>query len=194
MPRISEQRRAERRQTILSAARTLFTEQGFHATSMDDIIEKAGMSAGGVYGYFASKDAIITAVAEETVSAVASGLRAIPMDPPLSLIEIVAALLRTVDAAADTAGRLALQVWAEAQRDPAIAALAAREAGSLRQTVGELVQRAADAGQLPVGVDPQALTHLLFSLAAGTLVQRRLLTDVDVEQQIGTVATLLRLP
>lgn len=191
MPRISEQRRQERRRTILDAARTLFTEQGFHATSMDDIIDRAGMSAGGVYGYFASKDAIITAVAEETVTAVAARLEGLRTDLPLSLAEAVAVLLHTVDSAADSAGRLALQVWAEAQRDPAIADLAAREIGYLRDTVVQLVQRTADPARLPEGVDPPALAQLLFSLAVGHLVQRRILHDVDVEHEISTVAALL---
>ncbi|MFZ2056310.1 MAG: helix-turn-helix domain-containing protein [Acidimicrobiales bacterium] len=39
-----------RRDAVLNPARGLFEINGFGATSMDDIVEAAGMSAGGVYG------------------------------------------------------------------------------------------------------------------------------------------------
>ena len=49
------------RARIVEAAYRLFIEQGFHATSMDDIIRAAGTSPGGLYRYFPGKEAIITA-------------------------------------------------------------------------------------------------------------------------------------
>ena len=48
MPKISDERRAARRMQILEAAWTCFQRQGLHATTMDDIIRAAGLSAGAV--------------------------------------------------------------------------------------------------------------------------------------------------
>jgi AcrR family transcriptional regulator len=46
------------RQAIIEAAYSLFIEQGFHATSMRQIAQQAGMAVGGIYNHFASKEAI----------------------------------------------------------------------------------------------------------------------------------------
>ena len=59
MPRLSEQTRAQRRQHILTSAWTCFSRDGFHATSMDQVIAQTGMSSSAVYRYFGSKEEII---------------------------------------------------------------------------------------------------------------------------------------
>src|SRR4051812_20026284 len=51
-------------QRILTAAMTCFARSGFHKASMQDICAEAGMSAGNLYRYFRSKEAIIGAIAE----------------------------------------------------------------------------------------------------------------------------------
>lgn len=50
------------RKVILDAAHQLFTEQGFHGTSMRQISEKADITLGGIYNHFSSKEEIFLAV------------------------------------------------------------------------------------------------------------------------------------
>ncbi|NWG35568.1 MAG: helix-turn-helix transcriptional regulator, partial [Chloroflexi bacterium] len=50
------------RLTIENAAIALFMEQGYHATSMRQIAERAGLALGGIYNHFASKDEIFEAI------------------------------------------------------------------------------------------------------------------------------------
>lgn len=50
------------RQKITKAAFVLFTEQGFHGTSMRQISEKAEITLGGIYNHFNGKDEIFEAV------------------------------------------------------------------------------------------------------------------------------------
>jgi AcrR family transcriptional regulator len=47
---------------IIEAAYQLFMRQGFHGTSMRQIVEGAGITMGGIYTHFASKEAIWEAV------------------------------------------------------------------------------------------------------------------------------------
>ena len=47
---------------IVEAAYRLFIEQGFHATSMRQVAAEAGVTVGGIYAHFASKEAIWEAV------------------------------------------------------------------------------------------------------------------------------------
>jgi AcrR family transcriptional regulator len=50
------------RQTIEDAAIALFMEQGYHATSMRQIAERAELALGGIYNHFKSKEEIFEAI------------------------------------------------------------------------------------------------------------------------------------
>ena len=52
----------ERKEQILQAAMKVFNRRGFSDARMDDIVEESGMSKGGVYWYFKSKEEIIIAI------------------------------------------------------------------------------------------------------------------------------------
>ena len=55
----------DRRQQILQAAMICFAKRGFHQASMHDISEQAGISVGLIYRYFESKEAVISAMADD---------------------------------------------------------------------------------------------------------------------------------
>ena len=50
------------RLAVEEAAMQLFLEQGYHATSMRQIADQAGLALGGIYNHFASKDEIFEAI------------------------------------------------------------------------------------------------------------------------------------
>jgi AcrR family transcriptional regulator len=52
---------------ILNAALDMFVENGFAATRLEDIAERAGVSKGTLYLYFESKEALFKAVIRETI-------------------------------------------------------------------------------------------------------------------------------
>lgn len=52
----------DKRSAILNATLQLISEHGFHGTAMSKIAKEAGVSAGIIYHYFESKDALIDAL------------------------------------------------------------------------------------------------------------------------------------
>jgi AcrR family transcriptional regulator len=58
-------RQDNRRVRLLDAAARLFSERGFHGTSMRDIAKAVGMLSGSIYYHFDSKDEMLLAVYEE---------------------------------------------------------------------------------------------------------------------------------
>jgi AcrR family transcriptional regulator len=63
MPKKETQTKGEvTRVTIEDAALELFMKQGYHATSMRQIAEHAGLALGGIYNHFAGKDEIFEAI------------------------------------------------------------------------------------------------------------------------------------
>jgi AcrR family transcriptional regulator len=62
---LRRQREKEQRfQTILNAAETLFTEKGYHKTSITEIADLAEVSVGTVYFYFKNKDDLLAQLTE----------------------------------------------------------------------------------------------------------------------------------
>jgi AcrR family transcriptional regulator len=53
------------RQAIMQAAYELFLEQGYAATSMRQIAERAGLALGGIYNHFPNKEAIFSELIHE---------------------------------------------------------------------------------------------------------------------------------
>jgi len=53
---------AATRLALEDAAVELFMQQGYHATTMRQIAERAGLALGGIYNHFASKDEIFEAI------------------------------------------------------------------------------------------------------------------------------------
>ncbi len=60
------------RQLLVSVARELFTEQGYAATSVEDITQRAGVARGALYHHFAGKEALFRAVYEAVQAETAS--------------------------------------------------------------------------------------------------------------------------
>lgn len=54
-----QMQKIESREKILKAAATLFRKQGLNATGIDQIMAKAGLTAGAFYAHFKSKDHLI---------------------------------------------------------------------------------------------------------------------------------------
>lgn len=61
-------RASAQRDRILNAAKRCFIEHGFHAASMSSIADAADISAGLIYRYFESKNAIILAIIERQLA------------------------------------------------------------------------------------------------------------------------------
>jgi AcrR family transcriptional regulator len=67
-PRSDQIRQATRRR-ILDAAQAEFSRNGFHATSVEDVVKASGLSKGGFYFHFPSKDALFAALYDECANA-----------------------------------------------------------------------------------------------------------------------------
>ncbi|WP_417320997.1 TetR/AcrR family transcriptional regulator [Emcibacter sp.] len=60
---------------ILEAAQIILLTEGYERATTNYIAEKAGVSIGTLYQYFANKDSIISALIEQTVSKVSNGVK-----------------------------------------------------------------------------------------------------------------------
>lgn len=114
MVRVSSEYMQARRDQIARAAIDQFSFRGIHLTSMSNIIEASGLSAGTIYNHFKGKNEIIAYVARTTFSGLFAEVEAAastePPPRPSELIGLIAARI----ASADIPTGLLVQVWGEA--------------------------------------------------------------------------------
>jgi AcrR family transcriptional regulator len=193
VPKVSDSHLAARRQQILDAARRCFLRNGFHATSIQDVIADAGLSVGAVYRYFPSKTSLIKAIAESVVGEIEGVLTNVAKD---ETVPLAVALTKAVDLmepqlGPDGAIRLAVQIWAEALRDDTLASFVSEVYSRLRATFVLLAERARADGELPAGTDAEAVGSALFSLLIGFGLQRLLTGTPSRERYQDGVRALL---
>lgn len=198
MPKVSDAHRRARRREILDAAASCFARQGFHRTSMQDIVRESGISAGLVYRYFTSKDEVIAAIVGEwhehrtrlltgaaPESPAAAGGGGHPLPAYLAMLRAIAA----PEAADDL--RLGVQVWAEALRSPAIGELTRGGVDRFRKLAAGAIREAEREGGLPAGVEPDALARVLIAIYQGLMLQTAWDGAVDNEAFVRAVAELV---
>jgi TetR/AcrR family transcriptional regulator, transcriptional repressor for nem operon len=59
MPRVSRKEADRHREDVLSAASKLFLEHGINGVSVPEVMAEAGLTHGGFYGHFRSKEALV---------------------------------------------------------------------------------------------------------------------------------------
>lgn len=141
-----------RRQAILEAGLAVFAAEGFAATKLDDVAEKAGVAKGTIYLHFQDKQDLFEQIVREAVGPVVARLEdaAKHSDLPTDLVlKTMFDLFRTEVLGTERKHVLRL-VMTEGARFPAIGAFYHREVVSRGlKLVGDLLRRAKAKGELP---------------------------------------------
>ncbi len=195
MPRVTQEHSAARRQQILDAARACFLRDGFHQTSMQDIQREAGLSAGAIYLYFKSKNEIILGIALQILETVGE---VIPEHPVVEgALRDLPGIVRLFLGTAENLDRerqifpLAIQIWAEAVRDPVMLESLKASIMDLKRRVQRLVEDCQERGLVRPEVDPAGLAMAIIGLGQGFIVQRTLLGESARAPYLAGVDALL---
>lgn len=194
MPKVSQSYLDARRVQILDAAIVCFSRQGFHRTTMQDIVSQSKLSPGAIYNYFESKDDIIEAIADERHAkertlmteatkerTVASVLRRI-RDAFFGELKNPKERLRR---------RVSIQLWAEAQRNPRILKLIRRGVNGPHELLSGILSDAQRRGEISDKVDPDAAARFLIAEFHGLVLQVEWDNHVRIEPQIQLLDNFL---
>jgi len=194
MPKVSRAHLDARRRQILAAAADCFARQGFHRTTMQDVVRRARLSPGAIYRYFAGKADIIEAIAaerhERELAAIAAAGDAGGVGSALgALARALFAPLREPEERARR--RVGVQIWAEALRDPRVHALVRRGVDRPRKLLAGLVRDAQRRRELPADVDPDAVARVMIALFQGFVLQQAWDPTVRVAPYLAVVEALV---
>ena len=188
----------DRRDQIMRAAMICFAKHGFHQTSMHDISAEAGISVGLIYRYFASKDAVFSAMADAHKLEIQQLLDQARQAPSvLDALEVFFTAHccsgeRRIESA------FVVDLFAEGSRNPRIAEAVRDILESLINGVSELIAHSPEMRDAPPGMNAREVTELIFAAARGMLMRDVLdangKSDEELrERQMGVVRSLWRI-
>jgi AcrR family transcriptional regulator len=193
MPRVSQQYKDVQRAEILAAARRCFVRNGFHQTSVQDVFAEAGKSAGAVYRYFPRKEDMIVGVATQNLDDITDVLRSAltRSSGQRGVGEVLAELL---EAAAERhrdrqLAAMALMVWSEALRNPALAERLRAATVSMSQDMAALMRERQQAGTWS-GAPADVVAQVVLSILPGFLLNLALFGQSGVAGFPDAVRTL----
>ena len=186
---------AERRQRILEAGERAFVRNGFHATTMQHVADEVGMSAGNLYRYFPSKEAIVEGLCELDQVEMAQAFAELMADN-LHIAEAMRCGFRKhVLLKPPEKARLLVEIWAEAGRNPRVAQLTRAIDAGVRARVEGLMDAAKAAGVAAPNLDSRFGARFFVTFVAGLFKRMAIEDDFDPEAEtpmaIGVLKALL---
>ncbi|MFD7320319.1 TetR/AcrR family transcriptional regulator [Streptomyces sp. NPDC059875] len=187
MARVSQEHLDARRRQILDGAARCFARNGFHATSMADVLTEVGLSAGAVYRYFRGKNELIAAIAAEAFDGIRGAFdeasRSTPPPTPDVLLGSVLRLFleeRIPGADRRAFARLILQVWSETLRDEELFRTLYGGFNGMREVWTNLVEAYRANGLMHADVPADHVARTMIAVAQGFIAQQALFGDVEV--------------
>jgi len=171
-----------RREQILTAAAECFRRKGYHGAGMAEISKTAGMSAGHIYNYFESKEAIIESIIEKDMEEMFSIFQKFEDHPGDVLAALLDGLNIGVQRHMDTGSCVIdLDMMAEAGRNIKVATLL-RETDI--QARGRMRQLLTSERSSLKDIDERELEsriNVIFSMMAGLLLRKLLYPELTEE-------------
>lgn len=159
----------DRRSQILEAAMRCFARRGFHQTSMHDISAEAGISVGLIYRYFASKEAVISTMADchkQELQRVLERARHAP-----TLLESLEILFTAHCCdSPQVVSAFVVDLYSEASRNPHVANLVRGILHTLMKAVTDLITRSREAKNISHDLSPNELAELILAAGRGMLM------------------------
>lgn len=182
----------DHRTRILDAAQHCFVRAGFHRATVQDVAAEASMSAGNIYRYFSSKDAIIAGLCARDRAELASSFTSLraAADPFAMFLELGRKHL--VDEPREKAV-FVLDLWAEATRNPQISTIHRDFEIDITMWMAGFLQHMIDQGKADPRLDANAAAQLLLCMSDGLLARRARDPDTDSERHFQHISHMLRL-
>lgn len=181
----------QRRLQILDAASHVFKLKGFHAARTEDICAGAGLSAGTVFRYFASKEDIISTIAELEIEGYRQQIKQLATREGLTWM--------TRLNARDLAGLLApsrfdlgADSWLELCRSPKHRDRMIEQDHTLRQNLAAALRDGQKAGWVGPDLNVDGAANLILALFSGLMFDSQTNPKIDLAATADAVAGLFR--
>jgi TetR/AcrR family transcriptional repressor of nem operon len=179
------------RHAALDEAMQVFWERGYHATSIQDLVDRLGVNRQSLYDTFGGKDQLFLAALERYREIQATPVRRLleREGPALEVLrEFLHAFVENL-LSGDFKGCFVANTIAElAGHDPAVTQACAANVRQLEGALSGLLVRAQQAGEIPADSSPLQLGRFLMNTMHGLAVTAKATRDKKVLNDIVEVA------
>lgn len=190
MPKLSDSQQEMRRTRILDAAEQCFARSGFHRTTMQDICREAGVSAGALYVYFPSKEALIEGISARSREEILANFA--KLDEPRDFVAALAQLMEDCILSKPIyKSVLWLEISAEATRNPAIHATHATCERHIGAALATLLENAQQAGRIAPLLPIPDVVETIKVIADGMFLRRAIDPRFDAALVGQTILALM---
>ena len=163
---------------VVEVSRDLFWDQGYAATSIDDLSAATGLGRGSFYKAFGDKHSMFLRGLESYCTEALDGIRAELRNPDLSPYDRLVGHIRgaAADVAADTDRRGCLLAKSAAElssTDPAVAKQVKRTLDGWLRELTATISAAQTDGDIPAGTDAKSMAGLLLAVLRGMEALRK---------------------
>lgn len=160
----AEAKRQARQTEILAAAGRVFSERGYHASSVADVIEAAGISRGTFYLYFDSKETLFLALMDAFTERIIRVVEVVDPEAPDPWLDVYENLRRVVDVVFEHRELTLLVFRQSLGLNPEVDARLRRFYGFLREMIDGALEKGAKAGLIRKVDVPLVSTALIGAI------------------------------
>jgi AcrR family transcriptional regulator len=188
-----EERKANTRERLLGAARTVFARRGFHGASVEEIASEAGFSTGALYSNFDGKENLFLALMERAID-----------EHAREISDAVAVRSSMAERATGGARQwmtmierepevllLFMEFWAYGVRDAQVRPKVAEQFARVRKLLTNLIADGVREFDLELDIPAEQLAVAIDALADGIARQKLADPDAVPDELMGRVLSLL---
>jgi AcrR family transcriptional regulator len=174
LPKVTPAHEQQRREQILAAAMACFARQGYHATSMDDVVRESGLSVGAIYTYYPSKEDLFLAISDARAQQTLNYLDELfhqpgPLGEKFSLaVDYFFTMLS--DKELRPMARVGIEFLSETVKSNRLKACQEQRLEMIRRFNVWLLEEAKRSGEVRAEVDVEAAAELLMALNEGIVL------------------------
>lgn len=172
--RTNLERRTETRSRLLASAAEVFARRGYAASSVSEIVDRAGCSTGALYAHFEGKSDLFLSLMDETIPGWA-GYYGQGVDATKSVDEALRVVTARWAALVDKRPEqwtLFVEFWSVAVRDESLTPQFAERYSDIRDAMATLITGMAQKFNLELDESAETLAAILLALADGFAMQR----------------------
>lgn len=190
MPKLTESQQEFRRTRILDAAEVCFARSGFHRTTMQDICREAGVSAGALYLYFNSKEALIEGISARSREEVLENFER--LDEAQDFVQSLARMMEDCILRKPAyKAMLWLEISAEATRNPAVRGTHTNCEQHIYDALAALLDRVQKSGRIDPLLPIPDIINTMMVIADGLFLRRAVDPQFDASQVGQTILSML---
>jgi AcrR family transcriptional regulator len=167
MPKVSDRYKEIRKQSLLDSADKCFAENGYEATTIDDIVEDSGTSKGAIYNYFESKEDIYLSLAERRTDAVRQTILEELSEKKSPLEKLQRVFELDFEEKTELERRLDLEFWINASRNENLRKRLVLRAQKSVDLIANIIEEGIATGVFKNDLNSQLVSELYWSITDG---------------------------